>query len=102
MSTYPLTFPVGESSPLGVLTRPTPTLWVLELRNGVDNRVTETLIRHVLNPALDVVEKAWRDTKGTSAKTGAVEWAPGALIITGKLEQNKFFSNGARLKNKYD
>jgi len=65
---------------------------VLELRNGVDNRLTQPLLLGVLKPALDVVETDWRSTRGKSSNPD--EWAPGALIITGKLDQNKFFSNG--------
>ena len=68
-----------------------PSLWVIELHNGQDNRLTSTLINHGLKPALDVVERDWRDRRRTvKDKTGG----KGALIIVGRRDQDKFFSNG--------
>ncbi|KDQ15208.1 hypothetical protein BOTBODRAFT_54820 [Botryobasidium botryosum FD-172 SS1] len=98
MASYPLTLPAGESSPLGILTHPNPALWILELRNGVDNRLTQPLLVGVLKPALDAVETDWRATRGRSSNNPN-EWAPAALIITGKLDQDKFFSNGFEFAN---
>jgi len=64
------------------------------MHNGVDNRLTYTMINGALQPALDLVEKAWReqwrDAQDVKGKAGA----KGALIIVGKRSQDKFFSNG--------
>jgi len=88
---YPLKFPVGATVPILTLTKPKPSLWVIELHNGEDSRLTVVLVHHALRPALDTVEKHWRE-----------QWRPvkdmkganGALIIVGKRSQDKFFSNG--------
>lgn len=73
------------------------SIWTIELHNGVDNRLTETLLRKALDPALDAVEREWRTrwraAKAVDYKEG-VESAKGALIIVGRRAQNKFFSNG--------
>jgi hypothetical protein len=70
----------------------------LELHNGEDSRLTDTLINEGLRPALDVVEKEWRVSQakwqGPSSKS---QEGSGALIIVGKRDQDKFFSNGAFL-----
>ncbi|KDQ15244.1 hypothetical protein BOTBODRAFT_31897 [Botryobasidium botryosum FD-172 SS1] len=90
--TFPFNLPAGTSSaPLAIVTHPTPTLWVIELRHGADNRITTHLLLDVLTPALDAVEQDWRATRGP--EEGA-RWAPGALVIIGALDQDKFFSNG--------
>lgn len=71
------------------------------MQNGDDNRLTHALVNDALKPALDIVEREWRQTyraaqvKGASKEGG--KDGRGALIITGKLDQNKFFSNGAFL-----
>ncbi|KDQ15206.1 hypothetical protein BOTBODRAFT_174054 [Botryobasidium botryosum FD-172 SS1] len=85
-------FPAGSNPPLGILSHPSPTLWVIELRNGPDNRLAEQVLLDVIAPALDRIELDWRNTrrKGSDSE----EWAPAALILTGDLRQNKFFSNG--------
>ena len=54
------------------------------MHNGVDNRLTAEFITHVLSKTLDIVEKDWRATPG----------AAGSLVIVGRKEQDKFFSNG--------
>jgi len=67
---------------------------MIELHNGLDNRLTHTLINHGMMPALNAVEKAWRGewraAKAAKDKTGGM----GALIIVGRKDQDKFFSNG--------
>jgi len=79
------------------LTRPTPKLWVIELRNGVHNVLALSFMNDAIRPALDTVEEEWRESakaakvKGKSAARGE---GNGALIIIGKRDQNKFFSNG--------
>jgi len=78
---------------MGTLHRPSATVWLLELKNGSDNRLTGEMCQQVISPALDVVEKEWRDQwrNGDADVKGA---RAGALIITGRLDQEKFFSNG--------
>ncbi|KAF7327455.1 Acid protease [Mycena kentingensis (nom. inval.)] len=83
-----------KDAPLATLTQPKPTLWVIELHNGQDNRLTPALV-NALNSLLDTVELKWRaqwravpaDSKDRSA-------ASGALILVGRKDQDKFFSNG--------
>ncbi|PPQ63845.1 hypothetical protein CVT24_009058 [Panaeolus cyanescens] len=95
----PLSLPAED--PLVTLTQPKHTLWVLELHNGADNRLTPTLIKGVMT-ALNEVEKQWRSQVKAAVKAQAQERnekkfkqeAGGALIIVGKKSQDKFFSNG--------
>jgi len=89
---YPLSLPA--SKPLITLTHPEPAVWVIELHNGDDSRLTETLILDGLMPALDTVERDWRAARRgkdyiKDAKVGA-----GSLVIVGNRKQDKFFSNG--------
>lgn len=81
---YPISLPLGSSTPLATLHHPTPARWEFEMHNGKDNRLTSTFLSTVLAVALDLVEKDWRQTAGV----------PGVLIISGKQDQEKFFSNG--------
>ncbi|KAG6850694.1 hypothetical protein H0H93_009852 [Arthromyces matolae] len=89
---YPLSLPTN--GPLITLTHPKPSLWIIELHNGVDSRLSIDLIEKGLKPALDAVERDWRDqwraTQNDKDKSGG----KGALIIVGKRDQDKFFSNG--------
>ena len=69
------------------------------MQNGEDNRLTHALVNKALKPALDIVEKEWRETfraaqKKGSASKDATKDGRGALIIVGKMDQDKFFSNG--------
>ncbi|KAG8921962.1 hypothetical protein FRC01_014680 [Tulasnella sp. 417] len=86
--------PINSSNPLGALHRPTPNIWVLELKNGVDNRLTGVVCTKVIAPALDIVEKEWRVARNKALKEDDKAGAGGAFIIVGKLDQDKFFSNG--------
>jgi len=89
MSSYPLSFPLGSDNPMATLHHPNnSTLWEFEMHNGKDNRLTATFLITCLAKALDVVEKDWR------AAHGDANGGPGALIISGKQSQEKFFSNG--------
>jgi len=45
-------------------------------------------------PALDVVEKHWREQWRTAKKSADKLGGGGALIIVGNRKQDKFFSNG--------
>ncbi|KAG9013917.1 hypothetical protein FRB94_004297 [Tulasnella sp. JGI-2019a] len=90
-------FPRAEgSTTMGVIHRPSPTLWLLELRNGTDNRLTGEMLQMVIMPALNLVEKEWRSQwrgSNSDASVGKASRA-GSLIISGPLDQDKFFSNG--------
>ncbi|KAG8991155.1 hypothetical protein FRB90_001457 [Tulasnella sp. 427] len=86
--------PINSSNPLGALHRPTPNIWVLELKNGSDNRLTGVVCTKVIIPALDIVEKEWRIGRNKALKADDKAGAGGALIIVGRLDQDKFFSNG--------
>jgi len=99
-------YPIGSEQTFLTLTHPNATLWIIELHNGIDNRLTEALIEQGLKPALDVVEKEWRESWRASkakGKDAAEDEGKGAVIIVGKRTQDKFFSNGldlvASLKN---
>lgn len=75
----------------------TPKLWVIELHNGVHNVLALTFINDAIRPALDTVEEEWRKSLKTAkakGKSAAPDEGKGALIIIGKRDQNKFFSNG--------
>ncbi|CDO70869.1 hypothetical protein BN946_scf184804.g1 [Trametes cinnabarina] len=56
---YPLSLP--SDNPLVTVTHPTSTLWVIELHNGADSRLTDVLLLRGIIPALDTVEKHWRE-----------------------------------------
>lgn len=71
-----------------------PAIWLLELHNGEDSRINETLINKALHPALDVVERDWRERWRSAHATKDEAGGRGALVIVGKRGQNKFFSNG--------
>jgi len=47
-----------------------------------------------LKPALDVVERDWREQWRAAQSSGDKEGGKGALIIVGRRDQDKFFSNG--------
>lgn len=71
-----------------------PHLWVIELHNGQDSRLTATLVNKGLRPSLDIVEKHWRERWRKAWDVGDKEGGRGALIIVGRRDQDKFFSNG--------
>ena len=64
------------------------------MHNGDDSRLTTRMFVEGLQPALDIVERDWREgwrrAKATKDKNGG----HGALIMVGKRSQDKFFSNG--------
>ncbi|KAG5645563.1 hypothetical protein DXG03_005839 [Asterophora parasitica] len=90
---YSLSLPA--SAPLITLTHPKPSLWVIELHNGQDSRLTVDLVDRGLKPALDAVERDWREQWRAAQKAKDKEGGKGALIIVGRKDQDKFFSNGA-------
>jgi hypothetical protein len=70
---------------------------VIELHNGVHNVLALTFVNDAIRPALDVVEEEWRKSLQavkTKGKSAGPDEGKGALIIIGKRDQNKFFSNG--------
>jgi hypothetical protein len=70
---------------------------VIELHNGVHNVLALTFINDAIRPALDVVEEEWRKSLKAAKVRGesaTPDEGKGALIITGRRDQNKFFSNG--------
>jgi hypothetical protein len=71
-----------------------PSLWMIELHNGQDNRLTQALIKDGLMPALNAVEKSWREEWRAAKAADVKNGGRGALIIVGRRDQNKFFSNG--------
>ncbi|KAF8969252.1 ClpP/crotonase-like domain-containing protein [Flammula alnicola] len=92
-----LSLPAGN--PLLTLTHPKPSLWIIELHNGQDNRLTHELINKAVMPALDTVEREWREQRRSALETKNAEGGKGALIIVGKRDQDKFFSNGLDFAN---
>ena len=111
MSNYPIRLPA--SNPLVTVTRrttelqvpnlsiandhpflATPNAWIIELHNGADSRLSTELITGGLLPALDIVERDWRNVwraaRAAKDKTGG----RGSLILVGNRSQDKFFSNG--------
>lgn len=89
-----ITYPANSDSPFLELTHPKPYLWVIELKNGQDNRLTTELVNTGIKPALDEVERQWRAQWGQAQAQKKRELGNGALIITGRRDQDKFFSNG--------
>ncbi|KAF9000603.1 ClpP/crotonase-like domain-containing protein [Cyathus striatus] len=94
---FPLSLPTNR--PLLTVIHPKPFLWIIELHNGQDNRLTSDLVDNGLKPALDAVEKDWREQWRATASTTDKEGGKGALIIVGRMDQNKFFSNGLDFEN---
>ncbi|KAJ7739320.1 ClpP/crotonase-like domain-containing protein [Mycena olivaceomarginata] len=92
---YPLSFPT--QSPLATVTHPKDTVWVIELHNAQDNRLTPTLVDHALKPALDAVERHWREQWRAVENLTDKSGGNGAVIIVGRRDQDKFFSNGLDL-----
>ncbi|KAF8512597.1 ClpP/crotonase-like domain-containing protein [Hysterangium stoloniferum] len=95
---YPLHFPSSTDSIL-TLSNPKPYIWVLEMHNGVDSRLTPHFLMDAFIPALDHVELAWRNQWKAANEGGRTDPSNGrgALVITGSLAQDKFFSNGLDL-----
>ena len=63
------------------------------MHNGADSRLTTEFLSTAFMPALNIVERDWRDA-WRAKQTGKDRGAPGALIIVGNKSQDKFFSNG--------
>ncbi|GJJ13072.1 hypothetical protein Clacol_007321 [Clathrus columnatus] len=115
----------SKSESLITVTTPSQSIWVLELHNGDDSRLSRYMIEQAFYPALDFVEFEWRKqwkianergltrkaVPGSDASLQAnwkyndVQSNPvpdlfdgsGALIITGNLNQDKYFCNGTNI-----
>ncbi|KAK7032877.1 Enoyl-hydratase isomerase [Favolaschia claudopus] len=91
---YPLSFPTQNS--VVTVTHPKNAIWVIELHNGQDNRLVPTVVE-ALKLALDAVERDWREqwrkVQGQKDKSAG----RGAVILVGRRDQDKFFSNGLDL-----
>jgi hypothetical protein len=72
-----------------------PVVWQIELHNGVDNRLVKPLINEALKPALQIVEREWRKERAEGKAKKDKNAGTAALVIVGRLTQEKFFSNGA-------
>ncbi|GJE94266.1 ClpP/crotonase-like domain-containing protein [Phanerochaete sordida] len=91
-----MAFPVSlpRDIPLATVTQPAKTLWVIELHNGSDNRLTHDLIGKAFLPALDEVERCWRRQWREAQRAEGEDGGRGAVIIVGNRKQDKFFGNG--------
>ncbi|EJD49753.1 ClpP/crotonase [Auricularia subglabra TFB-10046 SS5] len=89
---YPIQLPKEE--PLLTITHPSSESWIIELHNGEDNRISERLLREAITPALDIVEHDWRTSTKKAKKAKDEKAGSGFLVIVGKRDQDKFFSNG--------
>jgi len=69
------------------------------MHNGEDNRLTPELVNNGLKPALDAVEKDWREGWRISQAAKDKNGGKGAVIIVGRTDQDKFFSNGLDFAN---
>lgn len=69
-------------------------IWIIELHNGQDSRLTTRMIDEALRPALDVVEHSWHAARDKQVNDVKDSKGAGALIIVGRRDQDKFFSNG--------
>ena len=70
---------------------------MIELHNGIHNVLTLTFMNDAIRPALDTIEKEWKESfkvAKAKGKSAGPDEGKGALIIIGKRDQNKFFSNG--------
>ncbi|KAF8320805.1 ClpP/crotonase [Clavulina sp. PMI_390] len=85
-TTSVIQFPLGSTSDkaLATLAQSDPDVWELEMHSAAENRLHSHFIWNCLMPALDHVEKEWRQKGGF----------PGALVLTGQKSQKKFFCNG--------
>jgi hypothetical protein len=53
------------------------------------------MCREVISPALDVVEKEWREARNKAVAEGTKGAGAGSLVITGPQDQMKFFRYAA-------
>ncbi|TBU32558.1 ClpP/crotonase [Dichomitus squalens] len=89
---YPVSFP--SSNPLVTVTHPSATIWVIEMHNGADNRLTDVFLTQAFRPALDAVERHWRENWRAGVGKKDEKLTHGAVVLVGNTKQDKFFSNG--------
>ena len=65
------------------------------MHNGADNRLTDVFLTQALKPALDTVERHWRENWRAGIAKKDEKLTHGAVILVGNRKQDKFFSNGA-------
>ena len=70
------------------------TTWVIEMHHGADNRLTDVFLTQALKPALDTVERHWRENWRAGVAKKDEKLTHGAVILVGNRKQDKFFSNG--------
>ena len=54
----------------------------------------KALINNALKPALETVEREWRKERAEGKARKETDAGAAALVIVGRLDQEKFFSNG--------
>ena len=54
----------------------------------------KTLVNDALKPALQTVEHEWRKERAEGKARKEKDAGAAALVIVGRLDQEKFFSNG--------
>ena len=64
------------------------------MHNGADNRLTDVFIMQAMKPALDTVERHWRENWRAGQAKKDESLCKGSLILVGNRKQDKFFSNG--------
>ena len=79
---------------INVTSAASPIVWQIELHNGVDNRLVKALINDAFKPALQIVEREWRREREEGKAQNDKNAGAAALAIIGRLDQEKFFSNG--------
>ena len=95
MCTTPYRIPARQRNSLIHVLLASATVWVIEMHNGADNRLTEHFLTQALKPALDTVERHWRENWRAAVANKDEKLAQGAVILIGNTKQDKFFSNGA-------
>jgi hypothetical protein len=83
------------SAPITSLSAASSIVWQIELHNGVDNRLVKALVNDAFKPALQIVEREWRKEREEGNGKKDKDAGTAALVIVGRLDQEKFFSNGA-------
>ena len=56
--------------------------------------MVNTLINDAFKPALQIVEREWRKEREEGKTKKHKDAGAAALVIVGRLDQEKFFSNG--------
>jgi hypothetical protein len=57
--------------------------------------LVKSLINDAFKPALQIVEREWRKERAEGKAKQNKNAGTAALVIVGRLDQEKFFSNGA-------